>query len=343
MVHKRVTMQDIADACGLSRNTVSKIFNDRGMVPDATKKLVLQKAQELGYYQVPDVETDTTPPRTKNIALLTSRMPKDYHFGILIIPVFAEQLSRNGYTLMIYEVSPDELRERRLPSHMLLSQTAGILGIELFDCGYIDMLCALNLPLLCVDAGMQSALLPMQCDYILMESISSVIALTSQVISAGARRIGFIGDPCHCRSFHERWHGFSLALEQAGIPLNRDFCILENDAEPYDDVDWVLAQIRRMPAVPEAFICATDFLAFRTMTALKRMGLAIPDDVMVTGFDDTPQAAVVEPALTTVQIPTTDFGRIAADILLERIEHPGRPFRSTYIRTNPVWRASTLR
>ena len=54
MAHKRVTMQDIADACGLSRNTVSKIFNGRGAVPETTQHTVLQKAQELGYYQVPE-------------------------------------------------------------------------------------------------------------------------------------------------------------------------------------------------------------------------------------------------------------------------------------------------
>lgn len=53
MAHKRVTMQNLADACGLSRNTVSKVFNDRGAVPEATKKMVLQKAQEIGYLQMP--------------------------------------------------------------------------------------------------------------------------------------------------------------------------------------------------------------------------------------------------------------------------------------------------
>lgn len=59
MAYKRLTMQDIADACKLSRNTVSKIFNDRGAVPEATRRMVLQKARELGYYQgVEDV-----PPR----------------------------------------------------------------------------------------------------------------------------------------------------------------------------------------------------------------------------------------------------------------------------------------
>ena len=61
MAVKRVTMQEIADACGLSRNTVSKIFNDRGAVPEATKKLVLQKAQELGYRRTRRRAVGTSP------------------------------------------------------------------------------------------------------------------------------------------------------------------------------------------------------------------------------------------------------------------------------------------
>ena len=135
MAVKRITMQDVADACGLSRNTVSKIFNDRGSVPEATKRLVLQKARELGYLQVPYFPPDEEPRQPEesvaqptfhpqNIAMLTCRMPTDYHFAILFLPVFTERMSRNGYTLMVYQVSPEDLREKRLPSHMLLQQTA---------------------------------------------------------------------------------------------------------------------------------------------------------------------------------------------------------------------------
>ncbi len=348
MAHKRITMQDLADACGLSRNTVSKVFNDRGAVPEATKKMVLQKAQEIGYLQTPyfpapEGEAAPSPARPQNIALITSHMPKDYHFAMLILPVFTERLGRGGYTLMIYELSPEELRERRLPSHMPLEQTAGILGLELFDRGYMDMLCSLGLPVLSVDGCMEAMTTPMNCDFILMENLSSTIALTGRMISAGARRLGFVGDISHCCSFHERWMGFSVALENAGIPLDKSCCILEKDAEPYDDVDWVLEQLRKMPVLPDAFICANDYLAFPVVAALKRLGLAIPGDVMVAGFDDTPPSAVMDPSLTTVQIPSADFGRIAAELLLDRIQRPGVPFLSTYVKTTPVWRGSTGR
>ena len=343
MAMKRVTMQDIADACGLSRNTVSKIFNDRGAVPEATRQTVLRKAQELGYHQIPEDEPVRADTRSQNIALLTKRMPSDYHFGTFFVPAFAGQLSRAGYTLMMYEISPDELRGKALPAHMSLEQTAGIMVIELFDKEYLDMLCDLGIPTISIDAyyGANTSLI--RCDIISMENIASAFALTSQVISAGARRIGFVGDAEHCNSFHERWLGFGHALSRAGLPLEQDLCILDSDDAPYDDPEWLHSKIRGMPVMPDAFICANDYLAINTITTLKRHGVLIPDEVMVAGFDGTPQSSIVEPALTTAWIPSNDIGRLAADMLLARIENPDRPFQSAYVKTTPLWRESTAR
>ena len=99
--------------------------------------------------------------------------------------------------------------------------------------------------------------------------------------------------------------------------------------------------MNHMPALPDAFVCANDYLAVHLMSAIKKKGLSIPDDIMVTGFDGTSQSALVEPALTTVQIPSIEIGRMSADILLARIRNPELPFSYTHIRTTPVWRKST--
>ena len=96
-----------------------------------------------------------------------------------------------------------------------------------------------------------------------------------------------------------------------------------------------------MPRIPDAFVCANDYLAIHLMTALKRKGLSIPGDVMVTGFDGSPESAVVEPALTTAAIPSTDIGRGAAITLFSRINNPNRPHVFLYYKTTPIFRAST--
>ncbi len=343
MALRRVTIQDVADACGLSRNTVSKVFNNRGTVQETTKQLVLKKAHELGYFQLYSEEAMQPELRMRSIALLTRHMPTDYHFGTVFIPAFAAHLSRAGYTLMMYEISEEELRQGSLPARLNPEQTAAILGIELFDRDYIDRICSLGLPLLLVDGCCGAATSLMACDSISMENLAGTVALTEHVLSKGAQSIGFVGDPDHCNSFHERWIGFSTALSHAGLPLDREFCILDPDSSPYDDPAWLLVKIRRMPRLPDALICVNDFVAIHVMTALKQLGVSIPEKIMVAGFDGTAQSAVVEPPLTTVQIPGAEIGRIAADVLLNRIANPDRAPLSVYVKSTPIWRETTNR
>ena len=346
MARNRITMQQLASACGLSRNTVSKVFNDRGSVPKATRKLVLQKARELGYYQPLEEEpAKAETPRLQNIVLLTRKIPIpiETHFCAFFLPAFMERLSRAGYMLTMYEVSNEEMRSLTLPEQVTLEQAAGISVIEMFDPAYLAMLCSLGLPCITVDSYASAHLSPLRCDFISMENIASSAAVTEHVIAAGARRLGFVGDPEHCSSFYQRWTGFTTAMQREALPLERSLCILDEDSPNYSDEGWLRARLEAMPAMPDALICANDFLALSVLNTLKGMGLSVPGDVMVTGFDGIPQSAVVEPSLTTVQIPNAEIGYMAADLLLDRMQYPDRPFRSTYVQTTPVWRSSTAR
>ncbi len=341
MNNKRVTMQDIADACGLSRNTVSKVFNRRGAVPESTQKLILAKAQELGY-GAPLPDTAPVPaPATRSIALLTSHMPSDYHFATVLFPTFTDQICRAGYNMKMFEISPEEIRQRRLPSHLNLEETAGMIGIELFDADYLNMMASLGLPTLFIDgpAHISSRLMP--CDFVLMENVASVMTVMGQLFAKGARRIGFIGDIEHCASFNERWLGYSTYLVQAGLPFDRALCILEPDSSPYSSPDWLASRLAAIPALPDAFLCANDYLAVWTMAALKKLGVSVPGQVMIAGFDGSSQTTIVDPPLTTVKIPGTDIGRVAAAVLLRRLSSPELPFTRTYVKTTPILREST--
>ena len=343
-VIKRVTMQDIADACGLSRNTVSKIFNGRGSVPDSTRDFVLAKAQELGYHQLSEAEATTsgvTANNGQNIALLTHSKPLNHNFGSLFITNFTDEICRSGYNLKVFEISQEDYIAKELPDHFLRSEVSGIIAIELFDRDYTQMLCGLGIPVMLIDSYVCAPSDLMQCDLVYMENYASTIAMTARMIAAGAKRLGFVGDIHHCSSFRERWNGFRAATDNAGLPLDRSVCILADDAEPYGEVDWLLSQLDAMPYLPDGFVCANDFLAIRIMQALRRKGVCVPNDVMVTGFDGSPEAEVVSPSLTTAQIPSAQIGRISADMLLERIASPQLPYRCTFLKTTPIWREST--
>lgn len=339
MVRRRVTMQDIADACGLSRNTVSKVFNSRGSVPEATQRYVLEKAKELGYTQYSEPEASVA--AGGNIVVLTHSKPMNNSFGSSVISSFTDRLCRDGFNLKMYGVSNQELESRKLPPFLDPESIDGILCIELFDKDYMEMVCSLGLPTVCIDAFASFSFHQLNCDFVSMESVSSSVLLTRSLIAAGASTIGFVGDITHCSSFFERYDGYIRALDEARIPFDSRFCILANDSEPYGNPDWYLEKLDLMPHLPDAFVCANDFQAINLMAGLKKRGIAIPEEVMVVGFDGTPESAVSEPSLTTAFIPGSTIGRFAAETLSNRIKNPELPYSCIYVRTNPVFRNST--
>ena len=342
MPPKRITMQDIANACGLSRNTVSKVFNGRGSVPQDTRNLVMQKAKELGYGS-PAKEVSLPPHSAGNIALLTRYLPRQLYFGTLFLSSFTNQISREGYTLKIYEISPEELEAKTLPPHFVPGQIAGIVGIELFDPAYVDMVCRLGIPFVLTDKPSDSITSLMECDCVTMENIAAVMSVIRRLAGAGARQIGFVGDHDHCGSFRERWYGFHQGLMENGIRFDERLCICEPDNSPYDDAAWLLSRLEQMPSLPDAFVCANDYLAIPLMLALKKKGVSIPKDIMVAGFDGTSQSAFTDPPLTTVKINGAEIGQLAAELLLNRIRIPSFPYSWTRVKSEPIWRESTCR
>ena len=179
MTNKRVTMQDIANACGLSRNTVSKAFNGRGHVPAATRALILQKAGELGYGLPQGAQASRLLSSGTSIALLTHNMPEDYHVGTYLVTTFTDQVSRSGYTLKMFEISAEERRQRILPPHFNPEQTAGIVGIELFDPDYLKMICSLGLPTVIIDNPPLAGRELMPCDFVTMENVAGLRLLST--------------------------------------------------------------------------------------------------------------------------------------------------------------------
>ena len=336
----RITMQDIANACGLSRNTVSKVFNGRGTVPQTTRELVLRTAKEIGYGS-PVNESSAVSGSAGSIALLTRFFPGENHFGSTFLTSFTDWISRSGYSMKIYEISAEELRDKRLPPHFIPDQIAGILGIEIFDPDYLNMICTLGIPTVLTDSPADGIGSLMACDYVTMENMAGVSAIVRQLAASGARRFGFVGDKNHCGSFRERWMGFQLGLRVSGLSLDKSLCICEPDESPYTSAEWLLSKMNEMPSIPDAFVCANDHLAIHVMLALKRQGYNIPQDVMVTGFDGAAQSAFTDPPLTTVHIPGAEIGQIAARVLLKRIRENTFPYGWIRVRTTPVWRGST--
>ena len=131
----RVTIQDIADALGLSRNTVSKAINNTGILADATKEKVLKKAMEMGYKQfsyaatLEDITKQTgasveQPLSRGEIALFTTKFLADSHFASTMLDKFQREMSQIGYSLSMHRILNDELKQCRLPGTFDATRTS---------------------------------------------------------------------------------------------------------------------------------------------------------------------------------------------------------------------------
>ncbi len=349
MAKKKVTLQDIADELGISRNTVSKAMNNTGSIAEDTKKKIYQTATEMGYKQfalIPQLSTDSQtkqlPEASPNeIALFTHSLMSSSHFGSKLLDAFQQKIGTYGYKLSIYMIRNYELEKLVYPSNFNREHTAGILCLELFSEEYSRFLCKQSIPLLFVDTVVNHYGLNLTADLLYMENKTSTYLMLKSIVDRGYKNISFVGDCNHCHSFYERWLAYCQVMEDHNLPVQDENCILDDDSNPYDDVTWLGNRIRSLPALPDAFFCANDFVAVSVLKALKALNISVPKDVMVCGFDNSPESKIIEPSLTTVRIHSSSMGYTAAEMLLSRIEHPQMPHRTSYVKTDIIYRDST--
>lgn len=345
----KVTLQDIADALGLSRNTVSRAINNSDSIAETTRKKIFQKAAEMGYKQFGLLPSFTEPaaPLAVNgvneIALFTHSLPGNSHFGAKLLDTFQKKVSELGYKFSIYIIRDFEIEQLCFPANFNQAHTAGILCLELFSESYSEFLCNQGLPLLFVDTVFNHGALNLQADLLYMENQTSVYLMLKKLIDDGYRNISFIGDRFHCQSFYERWKTYCAVMTDHNIPIHADTNILDSDSSPYADTEWLAKRIKQLPSLPDVFFCANDFLAISTLKVLKTMNISVPKDVLLCGFDNAPESVIIEPSLTTIEIPSSSMGFIAADLLISRIAHPNMPYRTTHVKTDIIYRESTNR
>ncbi|WP_018751990.1 substrate-binding domain-containing protein [Paenibacillus sanguinis] len=276
----------------------------------------------------------------KNIAMITRLMPNKVHFASMLLTTFEKELSQHGYSLMIHILQDNDIRSLALPPTLDPQKIDAIICVELFDSEYSKMLCSLGKPVLFTDTFYEESHHDLSADILMMENRYSISKMVQGMIKRGVSRIGFVGDRYHCLSFYERWEGFCHALASSGLPVDESICIIDNDALYWEN-EWLANKIKDLSQLPEAFVCANDYLAVQLITTLKKMNIEIPGNVMVCGFDNAPEASIIDPPLTTVHIPCTEIGLLAAQKLLARIQNPKLPYEISYIRTQIIFREST--
>ena len=346
----KVTIQDIANELQLSRNTVSKAINNTGVLADATREKILRKAAEMGYKQfayLPLFQEDTAkaaehsilPSDKREIAMLTTQFLSSSHFSSMMLDRFQSEIEHLHSCTTIHRISPIELKEKKLPSSLNIQRTAGIICIEVFDYDYAQMLCDLDVPLLFVDTPVMDMRPPLKADRLYMENRIEVQNAVAHMVQRGKKRISFAGDKNHCQSFFERYMAYKDAVEYFGLTEGLSTCAMPSGQQNYPVS--LYETIRRFKTMPDAFVCANDFVAMDLVKALDELGYSVPDDIWVCGFDDSQEASYFAPRLTSIHIHGQIMGYTAANLLMTRIEEPSLNYRTVYTETNLILREST--
>ena len=347
-MEKKVTIQDIADALNLSRNTVSKAINNSDGLAESTREIILQKAVEMGYKQFSYVkdyldasagkekETDTSED-SGEIALLTASMINSSHFASPMLDKFTQEIHQLGYQLITYRVTPQNIEHMTLPRTFVKENIRAVMCIEIFDQAYSDMICSLGLPVLFIDSAPIFTGKTVNADLLLMNNLSGIIQFITDMAAKGIKKIGFVGDFKHCQSFHERYLAFRIGMINAGLKIDERYVICPKDG----NLDNMADMLEEMESYPEVFICANDFVAIDAILILRNLGKSIPEEIRILGFDDSPESRTFLPTLSTVHIHTQAMAFAALQLLISRIKEPAMENRIVHVATDLILREST--
>lgn len=271
--------------------------------------------------------------------MLTTQFLSSSHFSSMMLDRFQAEIDHLHSGMTIHRISPIELKEKKLPSSLNTERTAGIICFEVFDYDYAQMLCDLDVPLLFVDTPVMDMRPPLKADRLYMENRIEIQNAVAHMVQRGKKRISFAGDKNHCQSFFERYMAYKDAVEYFGLTEGLSTCAMPSGQQNYPVS--LYETIRRFKTMPDAFVCANDFVAMDLVKALNELGYSVPDDIWVCGFDDSQEASYFVPRLTSIHIHEQIMGYTAANLLMTRIEEPSLNYRTVYTETNLILREST--
>ena len=315
----RATIGDVADRAGVSIATVSRVANDRYGVASATAERVRRAIDELGY-ESNLIARSMRSQRTDIIGVMVSDIEP---FSSELLKGVASELRDAGFALIVYSggMSGEEGWERRY-----LSRLSGTLadGTILVAPTVVDV--DSSHPIVAVDPHVGGSSIPT----VASQNYEGALAATDHLIELGHRRIGFLAGRPDLESARRREAGYRAALESAGIPFDPDLIQVGGFTE--ETARQPAAVLLGLADRPTAIFAANDLSAIQVLRTAGELGLEVPSDLSVVGFDNIPESALTEPPLTTVDQSIQALGREAVRILVRLINDPansGAPTHTT--------------
>jgi LacI family transcriptional regulator len=327
-------IKDVAKLAGVSPITVSRYMNNSGYCSLETHTRVKNAIEELGY--VPNrLASGLRSKRSNTLALVLTDITNP--FFTTIARGVEDVASQAGYTVIFCNTDESPSKEKMYVNMLLERRVDGILLVPaLRGVDSIALIKKQGIPIVLLDRRAPD----LQTDVVLCDSEFGAYELTRLLLSLGHRKIAILNGPPGVSTSEDRFSGYRKALEEAEIiPDQRlEYFGAFNQESGFEMTFRVMAGALK----PTAIFATNNFIAIGVLKALQELGLRVPADVAVVGFDDLPPDLITFPFLTVAAQPAYEIGRRATEILLKKFgRHDPDPYQEVVLTAKIVVRQST--
>jgi len=311
---KHTTIIDIAEKLGISPSTVSRALSDHPDIRRETKERVRKIAGELQYSPNP-IAQSLKSSRTTTIGVIVPEIKHDFFSSA--ISGIEEIAYQSGYTIIVCQSNESYEREVVNTNALMHHRVAGVIVSisQNTKCGdHFQDLLRRKIPLVFFDRVCDDV----AASKVVIDDYRSAFDAVTHLVQRGYKRIAHFAGPKELGICKKRWNGYVDALKQSRLELQTRLVRYGglHEQDGYNSMDSLLKE----DMIPDAIFAVNDPVAIGAFQRIKEAGLRIPDDIAIVGFSNNKITSLVDPQITTVDQPSFEMGRKAAEILISTIE-----------------------
>lgn len=323
------TMKDIAKMTGLGLATISSYLNG-GNVREKNRIKIEAAIEEL-HFEVNEVARGLKTNRTKTIGIVIPEL--NNIFCAEIITEVEDVLRNHGYATMICDCRTDARREEEAVEFLFRKRVDGLILMPSGKSGkHLDRFLHAEKPIVLIDRNLEDV----DCDNVLVDNQGAVEDAVKRLLVSGHQKIGMIAGPEHVFTARERYRGYEAALKNAGIQVEESL-VVHGDYTIAGGVR-AMKELVGQNADMTAMVVSNYEMTVGAMIECNEMGIQIPNQLSVIGFDNLEFAKASNPKLSIVAQPTKEIGRHVAELILERLNGSSkdRPQKAVKLKTSFV-------
>lgn len=314
----RTTIKDVAEHAGVSNATVSNVINDKGKVSESTRRAVLDSIEKLNYRPSASAQRRLQQSSQKSIGLVVKEIHNPYFADVIVGA--QEKANEKGYALMLSSSEGLRDTEGRIVDLFVEKDVNGIVINPLLDrdadLTHLFDLKRRNIPFVLLEKirGLHASLVD-------VDNVKAAREMTTYLVEIGHQKIIHFAGPAYSMHSEERIEGFRRAFFDSQLVYSEDFVVTAGARlEEGYEAGMRFFQDRAPADYPTAIMCYNDLVAIGLMRACRELGIDVPGDISITGFDNIKTCEYAPVPLTTMGVPTKEMGKTAIDVLIRQIE-----------------------